>query len=220
MVRFDRREVSVQMDYLNVPQASSKGGTEAVTARNVYKLVAVSLGLLCVLQAALNISLRLTTLHSDSKKEEIATDATCTNSTQETEELKRKISTIDSYGRKGWVYFLSSLYYISSTTRTWFGSRADCLRRGADLVVINSREEQNFVVKFNKLLWIGLKEQEGTWKWVDGSQLKTSYWASNEPNNYEGAKEDCVQIRFHEINNSWNDVICEEEHFWICEKTV
>ncbi|XP_019732159.1 C-type lectin domain family 4 member M-like isoform X2 [Hippocampus comes] len=190
MVRFDRREVSVQMDYLNVPQASSKGGTEAVT------------------------------VHSDSKKEEIATDATCTNSTQETEELKRKISTIDSYGRKGWVYFLSSLYYISSTTRTWFGSRADCLRRGADLVVINSREEQNFVVKFNKLLWIGLKEQEGTWKWVDGSQLKTSYWASNEPNNYEGAKEDCVQIRFHEINNSWNDVICEEEHFWICEKTV
>ncbi|XP_061534827.1 CD209 antigen-like protein E [Phycodurus eques] len=191
MVRFDHTEVPVQMDYVNMTRASSQGGTDAVTGRNVYRLVAVVFGLLCVLQAALNISLRLTTLHSS-----------------------------NSHRRQGWVYFPSSLYYISSTTRSWSSSRADCLRRGADLVVINSREEQAFIVKFNLRVWIGLTEKDGTWKWVDRSQLTESYWAANEPNNYEGTKEDCVQIRFGDINNSWNDVTCGEQHFWICEKIV
>ncbi|XP_061628336.1 CD209 antigen-like protein E [Phyllopteryx taeniolatus] len=220
MVRFDHTEVPVQMDYVNMTRASSQGGTAAVTGRNVYRLVAVIFGLLCVLQAALNISLRLTTLHSASKIKEIATEATCTNTSQELDKLKRKITTIDSHRRQGWVYFPSSLYYISSTTRSWSGSRADCLRRGADLVVIKSREEQAFIVKFNLRVWIGLTEKEGAWKWVDRSQLTESYWAADEPNNYEGTKEDCVEIRFSDINNSWNDVTCGEQHFWICEKIV
>ncbi|XP_061131614.1 CD209 antigen-like protein E isoform X1 [Syngnathus typhle] len=216
MVRLHRSEAPLQMDYLNVPQASSKEGTEAETGRNVYRLVAVSLGILCVLQAALNISLRLTSLYSVS---EIDKFAACANSTLE-KELKRKIYTIDQYGQEGWVYFRSSLYYVSSMRKTWHSSQLDCMRKDAHLVVVDSREEQEFLRKFNIMVWIGLRDRRGTWYWINGSQLKTSFWAPNEPNKYEGKEEECVQIRYNDNINNWNDVICDEQHFWICEKKV
>lgn len=43
---------------------------------------------------------------------------------------------------EGWVYFNQSFYYISSINKSWQASRDDCLQRGADLVIINSKEEQ------------------------------------------------------------------------------
>lgn len=42
----------------------------------------------------------------------------------------------------GWMYFDSSLYYISTEEKNWNDSRQDCKERGIDLVIINSKEEQ------------------------------------------------------------------------------
>ncbi|KAM7009760.1 CD209 antigen-like protein A [Tautogolabrus adspersus] len=79
-------------------------------------------------------------------------------------------------GQQGWTYFRGSFYYISSLKKSWQESRADCQNRGADLIIINSKEEQNFARRFKQYLWIGLtdRETEGTWKWVDGTPLTTS----------------------------------------------
>uniref|UniRef100_A0A4W6ECY6 C-type lectin domain-containing protein n=1 Tax=Lates calcarifer TaxID=8187 RepID=A0A4W6ECY6_LATCA len=145
------------------------------------------------------------------------------NLTEEREELKRKLNifdflnSTDNYIQQRWVYFKHSFYYISSTTKSWPNSRNDCLQRGADLVIINSKEEQ---VRFKH--WIGLTDREtkGEWKWVDGTPLTKSYWGSGEPNDYEGKTEDCVEIKFHDEENSWNDIPCGDQNFWICEKTV
>uniref|UniRef100_A0A4W6FV47 C-type lectin domain-containing protein n=1 Tax=Lates calcarifer TaxID=8187 RepID=A0A4W6FV47_LATCA len=80
-------------------------------------------------------------------------------------------------GCQGWVYFKHSFYYISSTTKFWRDSRNDCLQRGADLMIINSKEEQEFMRRFKQLTWIGLtdRETEGTWRWVDGTLLNTRF---------------------------------------------
>uniref|UniRef100_A0A4W6FWX6 C-type lectin domain-containing protein n=1 Tax=Lates calcarifer TaxID=8187 RepID=A0A4W6FWX6_LATCA len=140
------------------------------------------------------------------------------NLTEERDELKRKLNIFGE-----WVYFKHSFYYISSTTKSWPNSRNDCLQRGADLVIINSKEEQ-VCVRVTSLwrTWIGLtdRETEGTWRWVDGTFLSTSYWITGEPNSYEDKNEDCVEIRNPESEDSWNDAPCTYEKLWICEKTV
>ncbi|XP_039469946.1 CD209 antigen-like protein E isoform X1 [Oreochromis aureus] len=117
-----------------------------------------------------------------------------------------------------WVNVSGSFYFTSSEKKSWQESRQDCVQRGADLVIISSQEEQNFVNTFKKRLWIGLtdSETEGTWKWVDGTPMNTSYWNRGEPNGDK--KENCGHIDTYNSENSWNDAPCSILHFWICEK--
>ncbi|KAM4585565.1 uncharacterized protein PAE49_004781 [Odontesthes bonariensis] len=210
----------------------------------VFILVAVSVGILCVLQAGLNISLRLylkpcgdteanlknLTMERDELKRKLAslkpcgdTEANLKNLTMERDELKRKLASFTDYSRQGWVPFSNSLYRFSlREKKTWQDSRYDCLQRGADLVVINSKEEQKFIELFSQVIWIGLTDQEveGKWKWVDGTPLTFSYWASGEPNNYEGEDEDCGELKYFSNEEVWNDAPCNKANFWICEKTA
>ncbi|XP_008419952.1 CD209 antigen-like protein A isoform X4 [Poecilia reticulata] len=158
--------------------------------RIIFSLLLLMFGFLCILQSVLNVSLRLTSWPS-SFKQQLAT-------------------------------FCPSIYYISSARATWGDSRNDCLNRGADLVIINSREEQDFLTWFKKRLWIGLTdaEKEAGWKWVDGTRLTTSYWGHDEPNSDLGTNEDCGEMRFYESENNWNDVPCDMENSWICERKL
>ncbi|KAA8590710.1 hypothetical protein FQN60_014644, partial [Etheostoma spectabile] len=107
-----------------------------------------------------------------------------------------------------------------SIEKTWKESRDDCILKGANLVIINSKEEQDFLRKFQKLMWIGLtdSETEGTWKWVDGTPLNESYWDSGEPNG--GEKENCVKIKKFDSEKSWNDLRCTAPLYSICEMKV
>uniref|UniRef100_A0A3Q2QQT5 C-type lectin domain-containing protein n=1 Tax=Fundulus heteroclitus TaxID=8078 RepID=A0A3Q2QQT5_FUNHE len=117
----------------------------------------------------------------------------------------------------GWTLFRHSAYYISPTKKSWQESRAYCHSVDADLMIINSKEEQDFVNSFKMYMWIGLtdSETEGTWKWVDGSPLTTSYWYTNEPNG--GTGENCVETKNFATEKSWNDGTCSYQHNWICE---
>ncbi|XP_058240771.1 C-type lectin domain family 4 member M-like [Hemibagrus wyckioides] len=96
----------------------------------------------------------------------------------------------------GWIYFSPSIYYISNEGKTWTESRQDCIGREADLVIINTKEEQEFLTTHlgNREAWIGLsdRDREGVWKWVDGTPLITDSWESGEPNNV--GDEDCAVI--------------------------
>ncbi|KAK7891326.1 hypothetical protein WMY93_023289 [Mugilogobius chulae] len=83
----------------------------------------------------------------------------------------------DNYTSSGWMYFRGSVYHRSSTEQNWQESRKYCQQRGADLIIINNVQELEFASDtFKSRTWIGLSdlEEEGVWRWVDGSLLNTS----------------------------------------------
>uniref|UniRef100_A0A7N8XU67 C-type lectin domain-containing protein n=1 Tax=Mastacembelus armatus TaxID=205130 RepID=A0A7N8XU67_9TELE len=128
----------------------------------------------------------------------------------------------------GWKMFGRTCYLLSVDGGSWDKGRQDCRDRGADLVVIDSREEQVFLsdlAPVDTWSWIGLtdKEVEGTWKWTDGRSLTTSYWDANQPDNGGGdpncGEEDCAHIQTgKETEKNWNDRSCDTSLRWICEK--
>uniref|UniRef100_A0A8B9H6K1 C-type lectin domain-containing protein n=1 Tax=Astyanax mexicanus TaxID=7994 RepID=A0A8B9H6K1_ASTMX len=116
-----------------------------------------------------------------------------------------------------WKKFGSSHYYISTEKKMWHGAKKDCRERGADLVIINSEEEQEFIKRQGKGVWIGLTdaEEEGVWKWS-----YEGYWVSGEPNNADKG-EDCAVFKDGILTlETWNDLPCCAENIWICEATL
>ncbi|CAG06106.1 unnamed protein product [Tetraodon nigroviridis] len=184
-----------------------------MTGRNLQRVVAVSFGLLCVLQALLNVSLRLILYN------QAANQGNCCNSTTEERSILHKL---DPYFQDGWILFQTSLYYISPEENTWGLSRDFCLQKDADLTVINSKAEQNFAGKFKRAVWIGLMEPENDsrFRWVDGTPLTESYWIQGEPNNYHGIEEDCVELVSEVGREGWNDLNCSSKNFFLCEKKI
>uniref|UniRef100_A0A3Q0T3Q8 C-type lectin domain-containing protein n=1 Tax=Amphilophus citrinellus TaxID=61819 RepID=A0A3Q0T3Q8_AMPCI len=124
----------------------------------------------------------------------------------------------------GWKMFSCSCYLLSQSSDSWDAGRNKCRERGADLAVIDSAEEQDFLATFTQRpTWIGLTDtqEEGKWKWVDGTPLTLKYWAPHQPDNGGGdpkwGEEDCAQIRTLE-NTLWNDLSCGSSLSWVCEK--
>uniref|UniRef100_A0A7N5ZS44 C-type lectin domain-containing protein n=1 Tax=Anabas testudineus TaxID=64144 RepID=A0A7N5ZS44_ANATE len=155
-----------------------------------------------------------------------------TEMTEERDQLKTRLTEMTEERNKlktettcpdGWTKSCSSCYFFSTESGSWTTGREDCRTRGADLVVIDSAEEQTFLSTFiNTRSWIGLNDtdNEGTWKWVDGTPLTVTYWAPTQPDNwdeYTHFGEDCVEI-LGGRSSEWNDISCEDSRPWICEK--
>ncbi|XP_042351244.1 CD209 antigen-like protein E [Plectropomus leopardus] len=125
----------------------------------------------------------------------------------------------------GWRMFHCSCYFLSTVSDSWENGRRECRDRGADLVIIDTYEEQEFLTNFVRgHTWIGLndRDNEGTWKWTDGSPLTDAYW-NGKPDNGGGdprwGEEDCVEIlASRQTRSNWNDLRCEDSLPWICEK--
>ncbi|KAJ8260448.1 hypothetical protein GJAV_G00182280 [Gymnothorax javanicus] len=121
---------------------------------------------------------------------------------------------------QGWEQFDSKCYFFSTERKSWTESRNDCIKRGADLVIIKSEEEQDFISS-NSIYydhWIGLSDTvtAGTWLWVDGSPLQGGFWGSGDPNDrlqYRGTA--CVVTVLKDI--AWMDTDCKSSHRFICE---
>ncbi|XP_062967840.1 C-type lectin domain family 10 member A [Cynocephalus volans] len=121
-----------------------------------------------------------------------------------------------------WVEHEGSCYWFSHSMKSWPEAERYCQLENAHLVVINSREEQNFVQEQTGpfYAWIGLSDPEGTWKWVDGTNYETNFqnWKPGQPDDWHGHRlgggEDCAHVL---SNGMWNDNVCQEPYHWVCE---
>ncbi|XP_070771371.1 CD209 antigen-like protein E [Enoplosus armatus] len=132
----------------------------------------------------------------------------------------------------GWRMFSRACYLLSSESGSWEKGREDCRDRGANLVVIESTEEQKFLSNFTTggtQAWIGLtdRDKEGTWIWINRAPLSlqpVKYWRKDQPDNGDGYKtlgeEDCAHIITGGDEKNWNDLSCDTTLRWICEKLV
>jgi len=141
-----------------------------------------------------------------------------------------------------WVHKFGSCYkFIHSHThpKNWRNAKADCEKRGAHLVTINSKEENNFILQiikeglpginneygFFKFSWIGANVPESDnknpelddWEWVqDRSKLDFSNWARNQPFLIWLYK----VARIDNRNGKWSANNREMSYPYICEKNI
>ncbi|XP_049628459.1 C-type lectin domain family 4 member A [Suncus etruscus] len=120
---------------------------------------------------------------------------------------------------ENWMSFGSNCYFISTEETTWEKSKKNCEGMQAHLLVINSKEEQDFITKtVNKTTYfIGLlrSQDRSHWQWIDQTPFNTSisFWLPGEPNDIN---EPCGTLHF---NNKWgwNDLRCDRQHRSICK---
>nr|XP_033497821.1 CD209 antigen-like [Epinephelus lanceolatus] len=136
----------------------------------------------------------------------------------------------------GWTFMNSLCYYFpfseDISRRPWQEARNFCTKQGGNLAVIDSREKHlavtNLINNYHDAtrpisqtgFWIGLRDvqEEGNWRWLDGTELAQGYWNDGEPNNQ--GNEDCAAA-YPRSNpfKSWNDAPCNYDLKWICEMT-
>uniref|UniRef100_A0A8C9PN57 C-type lectin domain-containing protein n=1 Tax=Spermophilus dauricus TaxID=99837 RepID=A0A8C9PN57_SPEDA len=134
--------------------------------------------------------------------------------------LKNKFWGVWSCCPKNWKSFSSSCYFISSKQRSWKESQENCSTMEAHLVVINSKEEQDFLTwNLNKShdYFVGLSDPKGQrhWQWIDQTPYNqnTTFWHPGEPNRVQ---ERCVVLNYRE-QWGWNDIFCAHVQSSICE---
>ncbi|XP_061574519.1 C-type lectin domain family 4 member M-like [Cololabis saira] len=127
-----------------------------------------------------------------------------------------------------WVLFQSNCYLFrkqkySWRWKTWEGSLTSCRETKADLVVIDSRREQEFINNHTEVYndekhgyWIGLRKKnaEQTWKWVDGSNVTVMFWTSQKPDPWELC---ALSKPAQRSLANWVKVSCSMRNRWICE---
>ncbi|XP_078594587.1 uncharacterized protein LOC144872390 isoform X2 [Branchiostoma floridae x Branchiostoma japonicum] len=128
--------------------------------------------------------------------------------------------------------FNGKCYRFSTDKETFSSAQDTCGHDGGRLATIHGPETNAFIaqkVRDNMALdnvWIGLNDrrEEGKFVWSDGMEASTGYtnWFPNEPNNFEGPGEDCVEIRPPWVQQNaphmWNDRDCGAKLRFVCEK--
>ncbi|KAM4581189.1 uncharacterized protein PAE49_005798 isoform 2-T2 [Odontesthes bonariensis] len=86
----------------------------------------------------------------------------------------------------GWILYQKKCYLFydkPAPWKTWTQSQTYCKDSGADLVVIDNQQEQEFISNNTKYYhsehhgyWIGLKESNGNFFWIDGRRNTLGYW--------------------------------------------
>ncbi|XP_062383760.1 CD209 antigen-like [Sardina pilchardus] len=114
--------------------------------------------------------------------------------------------------------FHGKSYLISSIPKPWSEARQVCQAMGADLVTIESEEEQVYINGLGRWGWIGLQRHGMSWTWVNGRPLSTgaAFWATGQPNSNT---ENCTLFlpEPEYPTTTWHDYPCSSAFYPFCE---
>lgn len=114
--------------------------------------------------------------------------------------------------------------YLACESRlVWADARVECQTLGMDLAVLSTPSEISDIsaaarpVANALLVGLGDHDNEGTFVWVDGTEVdEMTPWLPNEPNDF-GQGEDCAQLRADRVG--LNDIFCDQAGAFLCEDT-
>ncbi|XP_056434242.1 natural killer cells antigen CD94-like [Gadus chalcogrammus] len=119
----------------------------------------------------------------------------------------------------GWDRFGCKCYGLSKERESWNKSREFCVSQGADLLVVDSEEEMDFIYGKDLNGWLGATDEasEGMWRWVDGTVLSVvnPAWFSGKPD--VGKEKNCLRRFRGTTNFKWTDESCEANNYGLCE---
>lgn len=126
---------------------------------------------------------------------------------------------------KNWKPFGSHCYWVTKHTSTyskasWNESEKNCFSMGAHLLVIHSKEEQDFITGFlnrDAAYFIGLWDSgHRQWQWVSQTPYNASatFWHKGEPSSDD---EKCVIINHLNSGWGWNDIPCSGKQQSVCQ---
>ena len=132
---------------------------------------------------------------------------------------------------QGWEENKGHCYRWSKTKQNWTNAEQMCIKNEGHLASITDQDIDNYI--WNKTLsaiessvesvWVGGtdKEEEGTWKWSDGSLWDFTNWPAK-PNNYR--KQHCLVIMKMKPDSTnkdgWHDTWCDEHHRFVCSRQI
>ncbi|XP_067367976.1 C-type lectin lectoxin-Phi1-like isoform X2 [Channa argus] len=121
--------------------------------------------------------------------------------------------------QQGWNNNQFSCYAVNNAERsdqkTWEEARENCTGKNSDLAVIVNEAQKKFTTDNSWSsseitgYWIGLKVEDGRWKWVDGTNLTNDLWIEPPVNGR------CATSL---KSQGWRSVNCTDKNAWICEK--
>lgn len=167
---------------------------------------------------------------------------------QQKQQLQTSYDDLIKHSEKGYILTVnSSRYFVSTEKKSWNDAKRDCRSKGASLVIVNSKEDQEFLLSLEKSVWIGLADIDPTdvlgsdWIWDDATfaysyTTDTSFWYpgrydkvngwytedNTQPDN-RGGNERCAMIDLSfddDPLNKWADASCGDKNYWICEKRI
>ncbi|XP_072174350.1 macrophage mannose receptor 1-like [Diadema setosum] len=126
-----------------------------------------------------------------------------------------------------WSRYGDNCYYILSDTMSYSSAKTSCGNingvSGGKLASIHDSNENSFIRALANengatgKVWIGLNDLNDpmSFQWDDATPVDFSEWNHNEPNNYRGRAEDCVEMY---SNSYWNDGLCDNNRAAVCKR--
>ena len=123
--------------------------------------------------------------------------------------------------QRSWYKLGCKCYQLSNVKGSWNKSRKFCVSHGADLVVVDSKEEMDYINRWlGGHIWLGATDEasEGSWRWVDGTVLSAANpsWSGGKPDG--GKEKNCLRRDWgQQPNIKWTDESCEDDLYGLCE---
>ncbi|XP_048245490.1 C-type mannose receptor 2-like [Haliotis rufescens] len=116
-------------------------------------------------------------------------------------------------------------YILVLNTSVWETARLNCMSSfGGHLAIVDSIDKINFLTVlinatgdfFLRKFYIGASDiqEEGSWRWMDGSPLNFTYWRPGQPTSTPD--QDCLAWKF---GDGWRNRPCTDNIFSICERS-